>query len=180
MMLWFTSHNSKSHVIPYLKLLYKPIMMKYLYKFGLNYITPVIRIQLSYNRLYRVPKFRTPKNEINDIHWGIIILVFSEILIQMVIPFFVYARLWHPAPKNLVYSVVVIAAIVAILFMQKVKKEKVYENLTEEANKLTKEEHKARRKALIPTFLLYYMLPIAYVMPLCALFQYLIPKGYLL
>lgn len=77
-------------------------MMKYLYKFGLNYITPVIRIQLSYNRLYRVPKFRTPKNEINDIHWGIIILVFSEILIQMVIPFFVYARLWHPAPKNLV------------------------------------------------------------------------------
>lgn len=71
-------------------------MMKYLYKFGLNYITPVIRIQLSYNRLYRVPKFRTPKNEINDIHWGIIILVFSEILIQMVIPFFVYARLWHP------------------------------------------------------------------------------------
>ena len=141
-MLWFTSHNSKSHVIPYLKLLYKPIMMKYLYKFGLNYITPVIRIQLSYNRLYRVPKFRTPKNEINDIHWGIIILVFSEILIQMVIPFFVYARLWHPAPKNLVYSVVVIAA--------------------------------------IATFLLYYMLPIAYVMPLCALFQYLIPKGYLL
>ena len=124
--------------------------------------------------------FSSPKSEINDIHSGIIILLFSEILMQTGVPLFVYARLWQPAPMWFVYSIIIITAIVSILFMRKVKKAKVYEELLEEANKLTKEEHKARRKALLPKFLLYYMLPITYVIPLCALFQHIIPKGCLL
>ncbi len=155
-------------------------MMKYLYKIGLSYITPIIMIQLSNNRLYRTPMFRTSKGEINDIHWKTVILVFTEMLMQAGIPFFVYARLWHPAPKGFTYSIIVVIAIIAILFMQMLKRTRVYENLVEEADKLTKEEHKTRKKRLLSTFLLYYILPIASVMLLCELFQYIIPKGYLL
>lgn len=125
---------------------YKSIMMKYLYKIGLSYITPIIMIQLSNNRLYRTPMFRTSKGEINDIHWKTVILVFTEILMQAGIPFFVYARLWHPVSKNFAYSIIVVIAIIVILFMQMLKKTRVYANLLEEADKLTKEEHKTRKK----------------------------------
>ena len=72
-------------------------------------------IQLSNNRLYRTPMFRTSKGEINDIHWKTVILVFTEILMQAGIPFFVYARLWHPVSKNFAYSIIVVIAIIAIL-----------------------------------------------------------------
>lgn len=147
-----------------------------LYKLGLSYITPVIRAMLSYNRLLN----RVPKNEIGDIHWRIMCLFFSELLMPIGIATFVYARLWKPAPRELIYSIITIIAIIAFFFMQKIKKAKVYQRLIEEANKLTKEEHKARRRDLLPTFILYYMMPIISVMLLCALFQHLIPRGYLL
>lgn len=145
-----------------------PIQM--IYQFGLNYITPVIRIQLSYNRLGRKLRFRNPKDEIDYIHPTIVCLLFSEIFTLTVIPFLIYARMWQPSLIRFVYILAIIAVTISILFMRKVKKAKVYEKLLEEANKLTKEEHKVRRKALLHKSLLYYLLPIICAILSCALF----------
>lgn len=147
-----------------------------LYKLGLNYITPVIRAMLSYNRLLS----NIPKNEINDIHWRIICLLFSELLIPIGLLTFIYARLWEPLPRVLIYGIVIIIAIISLSFMYNVKESKEYERLIEEANKLNKEQHKVRRQSLLPTFIVYYILPIISILLLCGLMQYVIPKGILL
>ncbi|EOS08840.1 hypothetical protein C802_04292 [Phocaeicola sartorii] len=131
------------------------------YKFGLNYVIPVIRIMLSNNRLYPV----TPKGEVYDILWRITCLIMTEILMPFTILFIIWARIDKPVSRPLIYWIIGIAIITAILFSIKLKREKVCELFIEEADKLTKEEHRQRKKALATTFLLYYMtLPVSVVL----------------
>lgn len=128
------------------------------YKIGLKYVIPVIRIMLSNNRLYSV----APKGEIYDILLGIVCLIISEILMPFITVFIIWARIDEPVSRSLIYSIIGITIIIAILFSIKLKREKVCEFFIEEADKLTKEEHRKRKKTLTPTFLLYYMtLPIS-------------------
>ena len=125
------------------------------YKFGLKYVIPIIRIMLSYNRLHLVPK-----GEIYDILWGIGCLIWGEFLMLFTSFFIIWARIYTPVSRLLIYWTIGIAFIITVLFLIKVKREKVCESLIEEADKLTKEEHRIRRKVLLPKFLLYYMLPL--------------------
>lgn len=125
------------------------------YKIGLEYIIPVIRVMLSNNRLYSVPK-----GEVYDILGRIGCLVWAELLMPITIFFIIWARIYEPVSRSLIYWIIGIAFIVTALFLIKVKREKACELLIEEADKLTKEEHRKRRKALLPKFLLYYMSPL--------------------
>lgn len=125
------------------------------YKIGLKYIIPVVRIMLSNNRLYSVPK-----GEIYDILWRIGCLIGAELLMPITIFFIIWARIYEPVSRPLIYWIIGFAFIIAALFVIKVKREKACESLIEEADNLTKEEHRKRKKALLPKFLLYYIAPL--------------------
>lgn len=125
------------------------------YKIGLKYVIPVVRIMLSNNRLYSVPK-----GEIYDILWRIGCLIGAELLMPITIFFIIWARIYEPVSRLLIYWIIGCAFIIAALFVIKVKREKACESLIEEADNLTKEEHRKRKKALLPKFLLYYIAPL--------------------
>ncbi len=139
-----------------------------MYRFILMYITPVIKIMLSYNRLHYIPK-----NEISDIHWKIILLFACELLMLPTAILFTWARIYYPAPQMLIYSILMMVYIISFLSLWVVKKNKYYELLIEEADGLTEKEHRTRRKNLLPIFLLYYMSPLIIMWGVCWLVQYL-------
>lgn len=139
-----------------------------LYKIGLKYITPIVKIMLSNNRLNCVPK-----DEINDIHWKIILLVACELLMVPTVILFTWAHIYQPAPKTVILGIMMVVYVTSLLFMQNVKKAKYYESLIEEANEQNEEEHRANRKVLLPVFLLYYISPLIGMILSCWLIQHL-------
>lgn len=138
-----------------------------LFDLGLKYITPVLQILFSYNRLHEVPK-----NEKEEISSKVQMLVSTQLMITGVVPFSLWAHLYHTAPKVYIYTWVCSAFIVGYFFMRVMKKRKILDVFMEEANKMTTEQHRACRKKLLPKFLLYYILYPFSVFLLCALIEY--------
>ena len=134
---------------------------------GVKYITPVVQAMLSYNRLHVVPK-----NEQSEIFYRLFILVAVQIMIPLIAPLFVWANLYQPVPKTFSFCLLALCAVISCLLIYAIKKKGVIESFIEEADIMTKTQHKARRKALVVKFVFGYMLTPFYLIVFCLLFQY--------
>lgn len=111
---------------------------------GVKYVTPVVRVMLSYNRLYGVPK-----NEQLEMFSRLLVFVAAQMVIPLIAPLFVWANLYQLVPKIFIFCLMGFCTVINCLFIYAIKKNGVIESFIEEADVMTKEQHKARRKALV-------------------------------
>ena len=90
----------------------------------------------------------------------------------LIAPFFVWANLYQPALKIYIYCLMGFCIGISCLFIYAIKKKGIIKSFIKEADAMTKEQHKARRKGLVVKFVFGYMLTPLYLLVFCLLFQY--------
>lgn len=137
-----------------------------LFKFGLNYVTPLLQSILSYNRLHAVSKY-----ERLELIFTLLMFVTVQIMVLEVAPLFVWANLNEPISQKYVLYGIFVDFLISCLFVYALVKHGTINSLIKEANAMTKEQHIARRKAFVLRFVFLYMLTPMYLTLFCLLFQ---------
>lgn len=140
-----------------------------LYRLLLSYMVPLIEVILSGNRLKK-----GPQNDSFETFWTVVIGLSSHLIFIAIIPLFIWARLYQPAPRLLVEVILGMCFIISFLLTLIIKKNKIFDQMIEEANKQTKEQHRERRKALKLKFFFGYVFVPGYSVIICILFKYLV------
>ena len=109
--------------------------------FILKYIETWIRGILTGNRLGRVADNET-----------------INVFITLVIPIYTYAHVYHPIPKNITYLILAVCAIISFCIVGVIYEKGIIKRLIEEARALSDEEHRMRRRALLPRFMFTHAL----------------------
>lgn len=140
-----------------------------IFKLGIKYVMPAIRVMLLNNRLH---DRHISKNEESDIRSKAMLLATIPLLIIFLIPLFLLAELWHPIHKIYAYSLGSIILIIGYFFMRHLKNKRTIETTIEELNMLTKEECYSYRNSLIIKVFLWYFVPLIAMFIFFAIFQY--------
>lgn len=130
------------------------------------YLTPLINVILSRSRLKKVPQ-----DDFYETFLLVVIAVASQLSFIAAVPLCICAKLFTPAPKPLVYAIISICFIISYFTISSIKT--MLTNLIQEANRLTKEQHRKRRKDLLLKFTFAYALTPIYLIVICILFDYL-------
>lgn len=138
-----------------------------MFKLGLKFITPVLQVMLSYNRLHKVPK-----NELQETLARLQIFFTAEIMIPGIAPLFAWANLHHqPIPDIYIFGSMLIYFLIGCVFIYSLKRRNIVETFIKESDAMTREQHHARRKSLVLKFILWYISPIIALVVFCVLFQ---------
>lgn len=137
-----------------------------IFKFVLNYVTPLLQSMLSYNRLHIVPKY-----ERLDIISCLLIFLTAQMIIPEAAVLFVWANLYQPVPQICVLYGMFVDFLVSCFFVYVLVKHDIINSLISEADTMTREQHIARRKNFALRFVFLYMLTPLYLVLFCLLFH---------
>lgn len=121
--------------------------------FILKYIETWIRGILTGNRLGRVAD-----NETVNVFITLVICLGSQLAFIAVIPIYTYAHVYHPIPKNITYLILAVCAIISFCIVGVIYEKGIIKRLIEEARALSDEEHRMRRRVLLPRFMFTHAL----------------------
>ena len=121
--------------------------------FVLKYTETLIRGILTGNQLGRVTG-----NETVNVFITLVICLGAQLAFIAAVPTYIYAHVYHPVPKNIAYLVLVICGIISFCIVGVVYEKGVIKRLIEEARALSDEEHRMRRRALLPRFMFTHAL----------------------
>ena len=125
--------------------------------FIFKYTETLARIILTGNRLGRVTG-----NETVNVFITLVICLGSQLVFIAAVPVYIHAKLYHPLPKSIIYLIIAICAIISFCIVGIISEKGVIKHLIEEARALSDEEHRMRRRALLPRFMFTHALFPAY------------------
>ena len=121
--------------------------------FIFKYTETLARIILTGNRLGRVTGNKTV-----NVFITLVICLGSQLVFIAAVPVYIHAKLYHPLPKSIIYLIIAICAIISFCIVGIISKKGVIKHLIEEARALSDEEHRIRRRALLPRFMFTHAL----------------------
>ena len=130
-------------------------MINSLYLHVICYMTPAVRYKLSYNRAHSF----VPKDEIGLIHQGIVTLFGLQLsAIPCILIVFIGNGIYKYSVKTPLCILMIVSFLIAFIIMHIAKKRGYYAALIEEADEMTLKEHRKRKKRLLLTSFLRYLL----------------------
>ncbi len=134
---------------------------------ALKYMTPFVRTSFSTNKVQTHRKISKW-----DLYFHLTFLLWMDITFPTVIvPLFVKARLHDPVSDVFKYGLLAALFLFALSTVITGVNSGFFKDLEAEADAMTLEEHKLRRKKSLGKFLLYYILPIVIPVAICVFIQ---------
>ena len=144
-------------------------MITSFYLHSLRYMTPFVKYKLSYNRARNF----VPKNEAFYIYEDAAILLGLQLVVLPGILIVVLGSMFNYSIKSSLFILMILAFLIAFIIIYIAKKRCYYISLLREAEEMTLDEHRARKKELLPTSFLRYMLPTILMIGVCILSNYI-------
>ena len=144
-------------------------MITSFYLHSLRYMTPFVKYKLSYNRARNF----VPKNEASYIYEDAAILLGLQLVVLPGILIVVLGSMFNYSIKSSLFILMILAFLIAFIIIYIAKKRGYYISLLREAEEMTLDEHRARKKELLPTSFLRYMLPTILMIGVCILSNYI-------